>query len=230
MIYITGDIHGKTDRIIDFAERFNIEEKSVIILLGDVGANYYGDEKDHHTKTELSQVNATVLCIHGNHEMRPWEVKGYRKTMWNGGMVYVQDEFPNLLFAIDGEIYEIEGKRYIVIGGAYSIDKSWRNLHNYGWWESEQPNAEIKAFVEKQLKKNEIDIILSHTCPRKYEPIEAFLPIIDQTTVDTSTEDWLDVIEETVDYKAWYCGHWHIDKKIDKMHFIFESWEIVEKE
>ena len=133
-------------------------------------------------------------------------------------------------FAIDGEIYEIEGKRYIVIGGAYSIDKSWRNLHNYGWWESEQPNAKIKAFVEKQLKKNEIDIILSHTCPRKYEPIEAFLPIIDQATVDTSTEDWLDVIEETVDYKAWYCGHWHIDKKIDKMHFIFESWEIVEKE
>ena len=230
MIYITGDIHGKTKRITDFAEKFDVNENDVVILLGDVGANYYGGEKDHRMKTELSQIKATILCIHGNHEMRPWEADGYKQTIWNGGKVWIQEEFPNLLFAIDGEIYVIEGKRYIAIGGAYSADKAWRNLHNYGWWESEQPSEEIKAFVEKQLRENEIDIILSHTCPRKYEPIEAFLPIIDQATVDTGTEDWLDQIEDSTNYEAWYCGHWHIDKKIDKIHFLFESWETVKKE
>ena len=57
---------------------------------------------------------------------------------------------------------------------------------------------ENKRFVEQQLQENEIDIILSHTCPRKYEPREAFLTFIDQSTVDTSTEDWLDSIEEKI--------------------------------
>ena len=26
-------------------------------------------------------------------------------------------------------------------------------------------------------------------------------------------------------YKAWYCGHWHINKRIDKMHFLFHGFE-----
>ncbi|WP_295091525.1 hypothetical protein [Ruminococcus sp.] len=48
---------------------------------------------------------------------------------------------------------------------------------------------------------------------------------IDQTTVDNSTEQWLDTIEEAIEYDAWYLGHWHTDKHIDKMHFLFHSVE-----
>ena len=48
----------------------------------------------------------------------------------------------------------------------------------------------------------------SHTCPRKYEPVEHFMPGIDQSKVDKSTENWLDTIEDRLDYKEWYCGHW----------------------
>ena len=198
----------------------------MVIILGDVGANYYGDERDERTKENLSKVRVPILCIHGNHEMRPWEADGYTLVKWNGGKVWVQEKYPQLLFAKDGEIYTIDGKRYIAIGGAYSVDSYWRIKHHAGWWESEQPTEEIKKFVETQFRENEIDIILSHTCPRKYEPIEAFLPFIDQSTVDTSTEDWLDSIEEKVNYQAWYCGHWHIEKDIDKMHFMFKSWRI----
>ena len=47
--------------------------------------------------------------------------------------------------------------------------------------------------------------------------------MIDQNTVDDSTERWLDGIEEKVDYKAWLCGHWHIEKKIDKLRFLFHD-------
>lgn len=62
------------------------------------------------------------------------------------------------------------------------------------------------------------------TKPFKYEPVEAFLPMIDQSTVDASTEKWLDMIEETTKYDAWLCGHWHIDKKIDKVRFLFHEF------
>lgn len=83
--------------------------------------------------------------------------------------------------------------------------------------------------VEQQLKENEIDIVLSHTCPYKYEPIEVFLAGVDQRTVDASTEKWLDKIEESIKYKAWFCGHWHINKRIDKMHFLFHGFESSEQ-
>ena len=55
-----------------------------------------------------------------------------------------------------------------------------------------------------------------------------FLSCIDQSTVDDSTEKWLDSIEDKLDYKAWFCGHWHTDKHIDKIHFLFTGWEILE--
>ena len=97
--------------------------------------------------------------------------------------------------------------------------------YGHGWWPDEQPSEEIKQYVEKQIQEKEFDVILSHTCPFKYEPIETFLPGIDQSTVDTSTEKWLDKIEEMADYKAWYCGHWHINKRVDKIHFLFHGIE-----
>jgi len=83
--------------------------------------------------------------------------------------------------------------------------------------------------VEKQVAEKHFDVILSNTCPFKYEPTEVFLPVIDQSTVDTSTEHWLDKIEEAVNYKAWFCGHWHIDKRIDKIHFLYRGFESAEQ-
>lgn len=100
MVYITGDIHGSPIRIYEFAKRHKLTKKDVIIILGDVGANYYGDERDERTKENLSKVKARILCIHGNHEMRPWETSGYTLTEWNGGKVWVQEKYPKLLFAI----------------------------------------------------------------------------------------------------------------------------------
>ena len=83
--------------------------------------------------------------------------------------------------------------------------------------------------MEKQIAEKKIDIVLSHTCPFKYEPTEMFLQGIDQSTVDDSTERWLDKIEEAIEYKAWFCGHWHVNKRVDKMHFLFHDFESMEQ-
>ena len=230
MIYITGDIHGNPWTVFKFARRNKLTKDDIIIIAGDVGANYHGNEHDDEMKDLLTYHRPIVLCIHGNHEMRPWEVEGYHLIDWMGGKVWVQDKYPKLLFAKDGEIYTIDGIRFMPIGGAYSVDKFYRIIRGAGWWESEQPTDEIKAYVERQLAENEVDVFLTHTCPHKYEPTEVFLPNIDQSTVDKSTELWLDTIEQRFPYKAWYCGHWHVDKRIDKMHFLYHSWEIIEKE
>ena len=49
--------------------------------------------------------------------------------------------------------------------------------------------------------------------------------MIDQSTVDDSTEKWLEEIERKLKYGHWFCGHWHIDKHIDRIHFLFHSVE-----
>lgn len=158
-----------------------------------------------------------------------WHIPTYKTKEWHGGTVWYEEAHPSVLFAKDGEIYDLEGLRHIVIGGAYSVDKFYRLSRGYGWWSDEQPSEEIKQYVEQQLKENAIDVVLSHTCPFKYEPVEEFLPGIDQSTVYDSTEKWLDVIEETTDYMAWFCGHWHTNKRIDKMHFLFHQFESSEE-
>lgn len=162
--------------------------------------------------------------------MRPESLVTYQEDLWNGGTVYVEEEFPNLLFAKDGEVYDLEGCKAIAIGGAYSVDKWYRLQMDLHWFPDEQPSDAIKDRVEQKLIELDwkIDYVLSHTCPYRYIPREAFLGGIDQSTVDNSTELWLDNIEEKLTYQAWYCGHWHIEKRIDQMHFLFESVEALQ--
>lgn len=227
MFYITGDTHGEFSRFRDFKKKINPNSDDVMIILGDAGINYYHGKKDLVAKNALQSLGFQIFCIHGNHEMRPTDVVNYKQKEFLGGIVWYEEEFPNILFAKDGEIYQFGKYKCIVIGGAYSVDKYYRIAMNYPWFANEQPSKEIKSYVEKQLKENKIDIVLSHTCPKKYEPIEVFLSCVDQSKVDKTTEEWLDIIEENTEYKKWYCGHFHTEKKIDKMQFMFKSIDML---
>lgn len=227
MIYITGDIHGQLDPIYDLYQKYSPTQDDVIVLLGDVGVNYYGNQKDANIKQQMKIIGCTFFCIHGNHENRPQNIPSYKEKEWNRGRVLYEDDFPNILFPIDGDIFKLADKKCIVIGGAYSVDKYYRLLKDYHWWADEQPSEAIKQYVEKQLSENQIDIIFSHTCPSKYIPIECFLSGIDQSTVDDSTEKWLDTIEDNNKYQAWFVGHWHTNKDIDKIHFLFHDVKIL---
>ena len=69
-------------------------------------------------------------------------------------------------------------------------------------------------------------MVLSHTTPLKYEPVEVFIPGLDQSKVDKSTETWLDSIEDRLDYKQWYAGHYHTEKNIDRLTLLFGSIQL----
>lgn len=224
MIYITGDTHGRFDRIQEFCEDFNTSKEDILIILGDAGINYYGSG-DRSRKKKLQSLPITLFCIHGNHEQRPETIESYRLDDFHGGKVYIEDEFPDIKFAKDGQIYNFNNKEYIVIGGAYSVDKFYRLSRGISWFPDEQPSDEIKQEVETVLDNYNWQVygVLSHTCPLKYEPVEVFLPMIDQSTVDKTTEEWLDRIEDTLHYDKWYCGHYHTEKTIDKLRFMFND-------
>lgn len=227
MIYITGDTHGSFERVESFCERIKTKRDDILIILGDAGINFSGPRYDRLKKQLLEELPITIFAIHGNHEQRPYTIESYKEREWNGGTVYYEEDFPSILFAKDGEIFSFGGLQTIVMGGAYSIDKAYRLAYGYGWWEDEQSSDEIKRYVENQLDsvKRNIDVVLSHTTPLKYEPVEVFMTGVDQSKVDKTTESWLDKIEDRLSYKKWYCGHYHTEKKIDNLEIMFENFD-----
>ena len=183
IVYLTGDTHGRFERIVDFCSRQEVEPENTFVILGDAGLNFHGNLRDTMRKQLLSDLPCTFFCGHS----------------------------------------------CLVIGGAYSIDKHYRLAMGYGWWPDEQPSPQVKKKVERVLEERDwqVDVVFSHTCPLKYEPVEVFLPGVDQSTVDKSTEEWLDAIESNLHYERWYCGHYHTEKQVDKLRFMFEDYAVL---
>ena len=116
------------------------------------------------------------------------------------------------------------------IGGAYSIDKYYRirKIRNgLPWFETEQPDEAIKKYVEQKLDKVnwQLDIVLSHTVPIECEPVWAFIPGLDQSTVDKSTEKWLQYIYDNLEFTEWYAGHYHVECEESGVRIMFEEYD-----
>lgn len=231
MVILTGDTHRDFGRIEEFCAEYETTPNDVMVILGDAGINYFLDERDAEKKELLGLLPITLFCVHGNHEEVPEELPGYKELVWHGGVVLYEPDYPNLLFAQDGEVYDFGGRKAIVIGGAYSVDKYYRIANGLPWFPTEQPDEAAKARVEKKLEVLgwRVDYVFSHTVPASYMPRHAFLPTIDQNTVDNSTEEWLDTIERRLDYDAWYAGHFHVTENIGRVRLLFEDYEELEE-
>lgn len=229
--YLTGDTHGSFERVVRFARANNLTANDTIIVLGDASINYEGRDTDHDQgiRDMLAPLACTVFCLHGNHDTRPYRLDCYRREIWHGGVTYVEDDYPNIRFAEDGEVYDFDGTKALVCGGAYSIDAPRRKREHMIWYPDEQPDDAVKAKVEARLDSLDwkVDVMLTHTCPYKHRPTEMMSPDINQANVDISTELWLDAVEDRLDYKQWYCGHWHTDKRDGKVLFMFGDWAVI---
>ena len=160
MIYITGDKHALFKDVFYFCYANKTTIKDTLIVLGDAGINYYTNEKDYMLKNSLLQYPITFFCIHGNHEERPESIKSYKTKEFHNGIVYYEEDYPNILFAKDGEVYDFNNHKVLVIGGAYSVDKHFRLAMGYNWYESEQQNEKTKIKVKNTLKKLNNKVIL----------------------------------------------------------------------
>lgn len=237
--FITGDKHRHFDRVKEFCREMNTRCKDVLIILGDAGFNYYDDKRDDDLKKELSALDITLFCLHGNKENRPQNVGTYGIRSFCGGKVYYEPKYPNIYFAIDGEIYTFEGKKYMVVGGAHSVDKMRCLEKGIPFWYDEMPDDAVKATVELNLQneRNKIYGMMTHTCPINYLPTEMFLSTRQNAgikrkprkskfkkpfkpDIDRSTEIWLGELEKKLNYEVWFCGHYHIDKQIGKVRML----------
>ena len=149
------------------------------------------------------------------------------------GYVYMENNFPYIRYFVDGISYMIDGKKTLVIGGAYSVDKYYRlaRVHKdakwTGWFENEQLSSVERDLIEKFVEGENYDIVLTHTCPRSWQPTELFIDGLPQESVDSSMEDWLEKLKDKFSWGSWYYGHYHADILYYSRHAIMLYEQII---
>lgn len=224
-LYITGDKHGDFLSVFDFCSRTETSREDILIILGDAGINYHLNARDRELKELLSKLPITFFCIHGNHEERPYKIPTYKEKVCFGATAYVEDAYPNLIFAKDGEVYTIDSNKIVTLGGAYSIDKYIRKITGRPWFPTEQADENIMQFARENLERHEwkVDYVLSHAAPTNFEPRWAFIPGLPQELVDKKTIQWLQSVESKLEYKCWFCGHYHVENLNGPVKVIYKN-------
>jgi 3-oxoacid CoA-transferase subunit A len=216
-VLITGDCHGRVAERMRHIQSDMPEyapEETAVIILGDAGLLYYLDSSERRHKKQVNQYGYTIYCVRGNHEARPSEKLGMHLVNddFVGGPVWIEDEFPLIRYFTDWGIYNILGRKTLIIGGAYSVDKFYRLQNGWRWFEDEQlTDYEMTACFKNSIDY-EFDLVLSHTCPISKQPVDMFLSYIDQTTVDNTMEVWMDKLMNSVRWNIHLWGHYHADR------------------
>ena len=229
-IWLISDVHGNHTVIHNFYEKHKDKlsenyNENLLIILGDVGANYYLNKRDDFFKSEISKYPLTYFCIRGNHEQRPSILMDKYPSDWHmeifaNNKVYVEDRFPKILYALDqGGDYEIGGQSILVVPGAYSVDKWYRIFNGWSYFPEEQLSKKEQKNLFNNLKPY-YNCIFSHTCPDSWtsEIKDLFLPQVNQSLVDRSTEKFLDKIYFKTAYDYWFFGHYHDNRELSDLH------------
>jgi len=223
-VFVTGDIHGDMNDLTSRVAYIGDATKDdLLILLGDIGFFYsvfFGKQnKDFERQKFAAELPITLLCVQGNHE-QPFKEMAAERIKLLGGDGY---ESNGIYFAANGTTLNINGRKCLVIGGAYSVDKPWRLERGHGWWDGEElSGAELEGIFEA-VKGQKFDWILTHTCPLNFMPREMFLSYFDQSKVENRTENALQRIHDAIDFERWYCGHFHTDKVDGKVELFYRS-------
>ena len=100
--------------------------KPTIPAFNDINTPFYNDTYPVLLLHNESK-NYTTLFVAGNHENYD-ALYTYPVEKWNGGLVHkIRDHVFHLM---NGQVYEINGKTFFVMGGATSLDKMYRVEHD----------------------------------------------------------------------------------------------------
>lgn len=207
MIFITGDTHGDVDykKLLALKEK-NLSYDDYLIICGDAAICWSLEETPYFLSI-YRDIGCTIIYIDGNHENFQM-LNDLPLVEYKGALMHQVDD--HIFHVLRGEIMTLEGKTFLCIGGAVSIDKMYRTPY-ISWWPEEEINHhDIDNAIQNLIKvDNKVDFVLTHCCDTK-TVISKF-----DFRRDVCT-DQLMFIDKMVKYKHWFFGHYHFDRKIDK--------------
>ncbi len=243
MIYITGDTHGNFRRLFE-GEYNELTEKDHLIICGDFGGIWERGTRQETILNYLSTLPFKILFADGNHENFEL-LKEYMNIVWGNGKVgYIRS---NVYHLLRGEIYDIEGKSFFVMGGAASHDiengvldpedpeysyKSHRlreegkffRVKNRSWWEEELPSEkEIeRAWNNLCEYDKKVDYIITHCAPTDIQKKIA-KKLHNNTYKPDRLTDFHQRVYDECEFVGWYCGHYHRNMQVKRINVLYED-------
>jgi predicted phosphodiesterase len=215
MIYTIGDIHGNPNLISssNWAEAKNLTEEDIVIFLGDFGL-YWDDppsKEEEYWLNWLASKPYTIAFVDGNHENFDLINKLPEEKKWDG-KVGVDHRFGGDIYHLKrGEIYEIQGKKILTIGGALSIDKHLRS-EGFSWWPEElwSKSEEENCLDNLDTVNWKVDYVLAHTCPDS-----CIYYVIDGVSEKfrDPTARFFEFVSNKLEFKEFRFGHFHCDRE-----------------
>ena len=198
MIYLIADPHGDPEfrGLAEYLATAGSDD--LLIVLGDLGIRFEDSELNRRFDKLLLEANVDIAFIDGNHENYPY-INSFPEEEWQGGRI--RRLSPHLIYLMRGEIYDIQGHSFFVMGGCKSSPK-WREAGL--WYPGEEPTEEETARAVHNLAKAglSVDYVLTHKFA--YRP--------DPKTPCPTLESLCAFILDRVEYRAWYAGHNHVPK------------------
>lgn len=248
-VYVTGDCHGDWYKLLHWSPA---QKGDFVIVCGDFGIWHdYKDKTESKQLNNLAKLNHTILWCDGNHENFDRLYGGeFEEVDFMGGRAHkIRD---NVYHLMRGNIFDIEGKKFFVFGGASSHDvedgifaeedydseydfyeairEAYRKKLRYrvkgiSWWERELPTEEEIEFARQNLKEhgNEVDYVISHCLPQQAASVFSN----GEYKPDKLTT-FLDEVVYDNKFTRWYCGHYHTDTYVmGKFVVLYDEFERV---
>ena len=215
MIYLTSDIHREWDihkiNPNEFKAGNNLTRDDYVIICGDFGCVWDSGSGDRFWLNWLETLPWTTLFIDGNHENFD-ALEKFPVEMWNGGKVHKIRS--NVIHLMRGQVFLIDGEKFVTMGGGASHDYAARTEHET-WWKQEMPNHEEVQELMKNLELNhwKVDYVLTHDIYKSHTLSNTYP--IDMSVYGDEYENIQDVLEKVVqklEYKCWFHGHYHVDE------------------
>lgn len=238
MIFVTGDTHGNWYGRFNtnaFPEQKEMGRDDFVIVCGDFGI-WHDNEDERERLSFLEKRPFTILFCDGNHENfdRLYSDE-FEIVDFHGGKAHrIRD---NIYHLMRGYIFDLEGKRFFVFGGARSHDirdgivspadfssyeemmeecrKMQANglefrIEHYSWWPQEFPSDEEMKFGLKTLEDADYDVdyVITHCAPQTIEAIIMHGGDRNKFTV------YLQGIADKAGHAKWFFGHYHDNKRI----------------
>lgn len=225
-LFFVGDVHGSIElkklSNKNFPLARELTKDDIVCITGDAGFMWDNSNETKYWDDWAEDRPFTIITCFGNHENYN-AIRALPTEEWCGGII--RKVRPHVMYLENGEIFNICGQTIFVQGGAASIDKAYRK-EGKSWWSQEIPSREEFEHAAQNLEKFNfnVDIIVSHTAPNSMiNKIDRFYPQYDDVT------NFLDkFIISQVNYKDWFCGHFHIDRSFSNEHFHFLYNDIIE--
>lgn len=216
-----------------------LTDNDYVIVCGNLGLCLAKDKTFDYNCKNFEQKSYTILWVQGNHENYDM-IAEFPVKEWHGGKVrhIVRDK---VILLERGQIFKINGKTFFTFGGVSSHDVQggilnrndcdfdyerrkaidsnlpFKIIHE-SWWPQELPNDEELEEGRRNFEKvnYKVDYIITHCCSSGIQSVLDQGP--GRIYEDDILTDYLQELEDKLEYKHWYFGHYHNDMSIDDKH------------